>query len=231
MPNFKTQTAEYLHSVFLNIADGVCELSQVFDTFLELHINMYSKRTRATTIEQLRTNNFPVAEKQTADAFDKAIDMFGSGMQREKCDVLGDYFEHAGLARKDLGQVLTPQSLADFTTTQAAKPYQKRKVLTVCDPCCGSGRFLLAAAEQLPQAMLVGIDVDRRMARMSAINLALFKRRALIICGDMFDIQPGFLHDCEFVEAYQTCPAPQLMLKLISPKQNNLASHFLQSDF
>jgi hypothetical protein len=43
----------------------------------------------------------------------------------------------------------------------------------VFDPCSGSGRMLLAYAEQCRGGELIGQDIDLRCVRMTAINLAL----------------------------------------------------------
>jgi hypothetical protein len=54
---------------------------------------------------------------------------------------------------------------------------------TVFDPCCGSGRLLLAADSVRPNCELVGQDVDLRCVRMTAINLALRNRYGRVIWG------------------------------------------------
>jgi hypothetical protein len=55
---------------------------------------------------------------------------------------------------------------------------------TVSDPCCGSGRMLIAAAELQPNWHFVGQDVDFRCTQMTAINLALRNNYAHVICGN-----------------------------------------------
>jgi SAM-dependent methyltransferase len=56
--------------------------------------------------------------------------------------------------------------------------------LRILDPCCGSGRLLLAVAEIDRTAELVGQDIDLRCARMTAINLALRNLYGYVIHGD-----------------------------------------------
>ena len=55
---------------------------------------------------------------------------------------------------------------------------------TVNDPCCGSGRMLLAAAELQPHWHFIGQDVDVRCVRMTAINLALRNIYGHVVCGN-----------------------------------------------
>jgi hypothetical protein len=55
---------------------------------------------------------------------------------------------------------------------------------SVCDPCCGSGRMLLAAGEMQPGWEFVGQDIDLRCVRMTAINLALRNLYGYVIWGN-----------------------------------------------
>jgi hypothetical protein len=56
--------------------------------------------------------------------------------------------------------------------------------LRILDPCCGSGRMLLAAAEINRHWLFCGQDVDRRCVHMTAINLALRNLAGWVIWGD-----------------------------------------------
>lgn len=89
-------------------------------------------------------------------------------------DVLGTYYEQ-NISRRKLGQYFTPwsvcQLMAQLTlidTDDQAAP--KRFV----DPCCGSGRMLLAGAKVNGQKHhYYGIDIDHTCAKMTALNLFL----------------------------------------------------------
>jgi len=58
------------------------------------------------------------------------------------------------------------------------------EVRTVLDPACGSGAFLIAAAERFADADLLGQEIDETAARLTAIRLALRTDRADIRSGD-----------------------------------------------
>ncbi|WP_285496453.1 N-6 DNA methylase [Actinomadura sp. NBRC 104425] len=58
------------------------------------------------------------------------------------------------------------------------------EVRTVLDPACGSGAFLIAAAERFAGADLLGQESDEAAARLTAIRLALRTDRADIRSGD-----------------------------------------------
>ena len=69
--------------------------------------------------------------------------------------------------------------------------------ITACatqDPCCGTGRMLLAAGERHPNAELHGVDVDARCAKISAISLGLRKCYGWIICGNTLTLETRFAY-------------------------------------
>ena len=94
----------------------------------------------------------------------------------ENRDVIGDVFQ-GGVTYGEAGQYLTPISItmlmSELTTGLDSDEDHERR--TVCDPCCGSGRFLLSVAEKHPHWFFVGQDVDLRCVKMTAINLGLRK--------------------------------------------------------
>jgi hypothetical protein len=101
---------------------------------------------------------------------EKMAEAFAACMVGAQRDVLGTWFEeHLSHGRN--GQFFTPWPVARMMaqmTVAGAKPGQ-----TVCDPACGSGRMLLAAAEVERGLVLFGADVDHRCVKMAAINLRL----------------------------------------------------------
>lgn len=60
---------------------------------------------------------------------------------------------------------------------------------TVADPCCGSGRMLLAVAEKRPGWEFYGQDVDLRCVRIATINMALWNHYAWIVWGDSLRLE------------------------------------------
>lgn len=115
------------------------------------------------------------------ELFAKLIVAMDDSRNRMK-DVLGDLFQGA-VSHGANGQFFTPQSLCEAMarmTIEAAEVTPGRFL----DPCCGSGRMLLAAAAVSPSAYLVGQDVDLRCVQITAINLALRNLYGEVIWGD-----------------------------------------------
>lgn len=130
---------------------------------------------------------------------DLMAQMFGElvhAMDQSDADLLGDLFVGA-ISYGEAGQYFTPESiarmLAQMTIDPAARP-EPGKPIYVHDPCCGSGRMLLEAAQINPHVKLVGMDVDSRCARIAAINLGLRGRYGWIMCGNSLSGQTSFAY-------------------------------------
>lgn len=94
------------------------------------------------------------------------IDMDDRGEGLKDC--LGDpYMDILGSDRK--GQFFTPQCLCDMIAQLT--PPEKFKAMN--DPCCGSGRFFLAAAKVERDSLYYGADIDYQCCQMTLINMCL----------------------------------------------------------
>ena len=69
---------------------------------------------------------------------------------------------------------------------------------TVADPCCGSGRMLLAAADVQPHWDFVGQDIDLRCVRMTAINMALRNLYGHVIWGNSLGTEKRLVYRTGF---------------------------------
>lgn len=89
---------------------------------------------------------------------------------RPYSDLLGEYFtEHVTRGRN--GQYFTPDSICLLMARMTMGECCEGK--TVNDPACGSGRMLLAFAEDAPKNHFFASDVDANCARMAALNFYL----------------------------------------------------------
>ena len=131
-------------------------------------------------------------------------------------DVLGDLFQGA-ITYGEAGQFLTPESItrlmAQLQTADVEVEPDRRP--TVCDPCCGSGRMLLAVAEQNRHWEFIGQDVDLRCVRMTAINLALRNLYGYVIHGNSLGLEKHLVYRTGFnlqgvikEIPIESCPAP-----------------------
>lgn len=86
------------------------------------------------------------------------------------------------------GQVFTPRFLAAWVATLLKQHLGKEWSGRLLDPACGDGELLDAAAEQLPQAKLFGVDIDAGVAQSARLRLS---RSATIKTADML-LSPTF---------------------------------------
>lgn len=134
----------------------------------------------------------------------------------EMKDVLGDLFQGA-ITYGEAGQFLTPEPvarmMAKLTTTDFAP--EEGKTPSVCDPCCGSGRMLMAVAEEHRDWEFVGQDIDLRCVRMTALNLAFRNLYGYVIHGNSLAMEQRCVYRTGFNGrgfvrpiAIEDCPAP-----------------------
>ncbi len=91
-------------------------------------------------------------------------------------DVLGEYFESRFADKDKMGQIFTPMYICDFMSKSTFDEARKENSgpLSVLDPACGSGRFILSAAKIMGREnQFSAIDLDPVCVKMSALNFFL----------------------------------------------------------
>lgn len=155
-----------------NFADYIDTLSarygrsKVFNDFLTIAVcclsmgkqeDLYFKTIKAYTHEELTTFQEAFA------ALVIEMDNNGAGLK----DVLGEYFEKY-FYNERLGQFFTPPSLCKLMTELSQTEGEN-----IYDPCCGSGRIFLAAAEKNREVTFYGSDISETCCKMTLINMCL----------------------------------------------------------
>lgn len=79
--------------------------------------------------------------------------------------LLGTHSKGISNSRTIQGAFYTPSSLVDFLVSQTVGSMASRSSLRICDPACGTGNFLIAAATALGSTphtwnSLYGVDID-----------------------------------------------------------------------
>lgn len=100
-------------------------------------------------------------------------------------DYLGEIFMRCNMANNKSGQVFTPFHVAHLMATAAigepSDRVQNDEILTIADPCCGSGVMSLAALDVLKQkninyarnCFIECTDIDIRCVHMTYLQLSL----------------------------------------------------------
>lgn len=111
-------------------------------------------------------------------------------------DVLGNIFEAIGLSNERTGQFFTPENISSMMAKMMIgdklKKLQNKPYITVSYPCIGSGRMLLAYADEVQKlgynycAKMVGmaVDIDLTCVYMSYIQFSIYGIPAVVIHGD-----------------------------------------------
>ena len=110
--------------------------------------------------------------KRGIDIVGKAARLLVNVMNDTEKDVLGDIFQ-GGITYGENGQFFTPEPLVEMMAALTVGDDDGKESKTVCDPVCGSGRFLLAIGKKYPHWEFTGQDVDHRCVQMTAIGLGL----------------------------------------------------------
>jgi type I restriction-modification system DNA methylase subunit len=205
---------EYRHDLrtvfddFLTLA--LCSFSQDPLTGLSHDEELYLQTMEKYKNEELR-HNFP---KMLACLTHEMEEQLKSDMGN---DVLGSFYEQ-NLYRKGASQYFTPwpicTMMASFTT-HADLSY--REPLRILDPCCGSGRMLMASAKvNGPDHEYYGIDIDPTCVKMTAINLFLNGMfHSEVMCSDA-------LNPDDFQVSYYTSFMPFGIFRIVEKDRSLL---------
>lgn len=94
-------------------------------------------------------------------------------MENKEEHYIGDYLWHfyeSNITFGELWQFFTPWPITQF---MLQLQWEIKDEATVCDPACGSGRFLLSAYRKNSNIEVYGCDLDERCVLMATINLFL----------------------------------------------------------
>ena len=183
----KEQFAHRETEELLAMLDGVAAKTgsrgEVFDSFLTMTVCALAGGTMEE--EYLATvARYTDGEKgkrpvdQLAMAFGRLVEI----MTETREDILGDLFQ-GGITYGERGQYFTPAPICDLMAQLTAGDEQLFGERTT-DPCCGSGRMLLAMAKLNPNGVFVGQDADLRCVKITAINLGLRNLYGYAIWGN-----------------------------------------------
>ncbi len=171
-------------------------VSHVFSDFLEMTVC-------ALSLGQMEDRYFEIIKGYTKvelQIFPSAlaaviIDMENDGEGLK--DVFGDFFmEHISYGKA--GQFFTPEHICEMMALITIGEIRDGE--RIADPCCGSGRTLMAAARINRNARFYGADIDRTCAMMCLVNMCLNGMFGEVACMDTLTNQ--------FFSGWQVNPHP-----------------------
>ncbi|CCD89868.1 conserved protein of unknown function; putative DNA methylase [Bradyrhizobium sp. ORS 285] len=160
-----------------------------------------------SVVERYATNQEP--GERPIDRFAQAFAYLIEEMTETGADCLGDIFMEE-ISFGEHGQFFTPEPVAKMMAEITAPDGG-----SVTDPACGSGRMLIAS--HTPGTFLVGIDLDPRCAKMTALNLFWRNMRGNVYCGDslsgemhtLWQVRPPFIYEYDKPHGEFTRPEPE----------------------
>ena len=159
------------------------EPRKVFDDFLTMTVASlaYNPKTNLSYDEDLYLETIALyKDDKLRFHFPKMLghlllEMDERAGSSEGNDVIGEFFDEK-FGRKSKGQHFTPWHICKFmascTSANLENFPENERTLNILDPCCGSGRMLLASGrENGMHHNYFGIDIDHTCVKMTVLNL------------------------------------------------------------
>lgn len=184
------------------------QYSEVFDDLLDYMVRQHLLLPTESSMEAEKRFERKYDDKERAmftEIFDLMIGLTKTRVnlwaEKDKrtstgwYDPLGSFYEEVSSDGKksSMGQFFTPPPVVDMMTmmtlpAQAGDKISAGEPITMAEPACGSGRFVLAANAMHPATFSCANDLDMMCAKMTAINMCWNGAVGQVTCGDGLDI-------------------------------------------
>lgn len=179
----------------------------------------------ATIYNQEREDEYlNIIKKYSEDELEIIPKMFAALVEefnKEKFeDILGNIYEDFDFSSKSKGQFFTPlhicklMSQITFNKDTAKETIDKQGYISINDPCCGSGRLLLANLDtlkdnniDLDKVYFEAGDISKLCCCMTYLNLSLLGMNAIVkqqdtLTGEVYDfyITPKLCKNKELID-------------------------------
>ncbi len=151
---------------------------------------------RSSEIEQKYLNIIGKYNKGQADEFPKLLALLVNALEEKYQDFLGQVYMQLNISNKASGQFFTPyhvsKLMAEITFINCQNNAKNQEIITLSEPCCGSGGIIIAYAEIMKKyginfqqfLFAEAIDIDKLCFQMTYIQLSLYGIPARVMLGD-----------------------------------------------
>ena len=151
---------------------------------------------RNTEIEQKYLDIINKYNKEQANEFSQMLALLVNALEFQFQDFLGQVYMQLNLGNVKTGQFFTSYSvskmMSEITFLENKDNIENQEIITLSEPCCGSGGIIIAYAETMKQhkinyqqkLFVEAIDIDELCFQMAYIQLSLYGIPARVMLGD-----------------------------------------------
>ncbi len=185
----------------LSNLDRSRSISTVFNDFLTLsYCSLAQTVYRSDNLEQRYLNIIKTYTKKQAEEFSKLLAFLVLGLEQAPQDFLGQVFMSLNLGSQANGQYFTPYSVCKFMAEinfTEIETIQNNQLITLSEPCCGSGGIIIAFAQTLREhninyqqnLFVEAIDISEMCFKMTYIQLSLLGIPAKVVQGNSLSLK------------------------------------------
>lgn len=197
--NKKDYVKEFISK--LSNLDRSRSVSTVFNDFLTLSCCSLAQTVyRNDNLEQKYLNIIKTYTKGQAEEFSKLLAFLVLGLEQAPQDFLGQVYMFLNLGSQANGQYFTPYSVSKFMAEinfTEIESLQNNQLITLLEPCCGSGALIIAFAQTLREhninyqqnLFVEAIDISEMCFKMTYIQLSLLGIPAKVVQGDSLSLK------------------------------------------
>jgi type I restriction-modification system DNA methylase subunit len=181
-------------------------ISTVFDDYLTIASCAVSNAVDKVHFDERESLYMQTIKKYSKEELQKIVELHAmvvNALEQSlySSDLLGELYHSLNLSNSRNGQFFTPIHIAEFMAEamlgSKCTEIEEKGYVTLCEPTCGSGVMVIAAANSLyknhynpSQNMCVlAVDNDIRCARMAYIQLSYLGIPAVVVHGDSLAMQ------------------------------------------
>lgn len=176
---------------FEKIFDKLCKQhdpNKIFNEFLDysIDINLF------TTVNQ--NLDFQGREKHYFEMFQEWVMITNNHINEDSIEInsgSNGWYDYLGIFYEEVvqtaykagvrGQFFTPANVCQTMTELTIDKNEDYSGKLVNDCCCGSGRFLLAGHSLMPNAIMIGSDLDEVACKMTVLNFYIHGVRGSVL--------------------------------------------------
>ena len=146
----------------------------------------YNVNYRSDEIEQQYLETVKRYNKEQAEQFSQLLALLVSALSEQYQDFLGKVYMQLNLGNARTGQFFTPyhisQMMSEITFVDGKENIENKEIITLSEPCCGSGGMVIAYAETMKKydinfqerLFVEAIDIDEMCFQMAYLQLSLY---------------------------------------------------------